>query len=96
MSIYICGWDIPWVDSPLKNDNMDEPYKCLVPYKFSWRAKLGRAVCDCAQVIEVYEPWYGVHWEHTQECAIEKHIRRYPGIQNLVPWTGILATSDWQ
>jgi|SRR6185369_5444046 len=42
-------------------------------------------------VLEVYRPWIGYHWEHEPDCAIEKHIRRYPGIQNFIEYSSIIA-----
>lgn len=71
-----------------------EGYRLLVPYPFDWRGRLGKAVCDCTQVVEQYRPWIGLDWSHAPECAIEKHVQRYPGIQNFVEYTGVIAYTD--
>lgn len=67
-------------------ESLDEGYRMLVPYpiELKWRDRLGKAVCDCEQVIECYRPWQGITWSHHPDCAIEKHLRRYPGIHNIV------------
>lgn len=67
---------------------MDVGYRILVPYPFDWREKLGKATCDCTMVFETDRPWLGRHWTHHPDCAIEEHLRRYPGIYNFVENAG--------
>ena len=95
MSIHIC-FQPPWKDEKpeITAENMDEGYRVFVPYKFDFRDTLGKATCDCQLCIETYRPWIGVDWRHHPDCAIEKHIRRYPGIQNFVEWTGSIAHTE--
>jgi hypothetical protein len=73
-----------------KPTDIDQGYRMLVPYppKLKYREKLGKVVCDCTQVIEMYRPWIGLSWSHHPDCAIEKHLRRYPGIYNFVENAG--------
>jgi hypothetical protein len=67
-------------------EDFDNPdgYERIIPFDFKWRAKLGKAECDCKEVEEVYAPWYGTTWYHMPDCAIGKHLKKYPGIENLV------------
>ena len=69
-------------------------YKIMIPYPFKWRTKLGRAECDCQQVEEHYQPWYGFSWFHVPECAVMKHLERYPGIRNLIEVYSLIAQSE--
>lgn len=82
----ICSLNAPLV-MVLPSD-IEQPYRMLVGYRFDWREKVGKVECDCQIIEEVYRPWLGWHWNHLPECAIEKHLRRYPGIHNLVPNAG--------
>lgn len=59
-------------------------YKIVVPYRFKWRAKLGKATCTCTTVREHYQPYYGTTWYHADDCAIIRHLKRYPGIENFM------------
>lgn len=63
---------------------IDKDYKVIVPYPFKWRAKLGRVECDCKEVIECYQPYYGYTFLHGEGCAIRKHLKRYPQINNFL------------
>jgi hypothetical protein len=71
-----------------KPKGFDEAYKVLIPWKDApkgireTRFKLGKATCDCVEIEEHYQPWYGFSWYHSRDCAISKHLVRYPGIQN--------------
>jgi hypothetical protein len=63
---------------------MDRDYKAIVPYDFTWRTKLGKVECDCKEIIEAYQPFYGFTWFHSEDCACMKHLRRYPQMQNFM------------
>jgi hypothetical protein len=69
--------------SKKKPTGYDKAYKCIVPYSFKWRTKVGKVECTCKEVEEHYAPYYGFTWYHTEGCAILKHIKKYPGINNL-------------
>ena len=69
-------------------------YKIVVAYPFKWRAKLGKVECDCKEVEEHYQPWYGYSWFHLPECAMMKHLHRYPGITNLIEVSSLIAQTD--
>ena len=66
-----------------KPKGYDRDYKCFVPYPFKWRQKIGTVECDCIEVEEHFQPWYGFDWFHREACAILKHIKAHPGILNL-------------
>lgn len=38
--------------------------------------------CDCKEMIESFQPWYGFTFYHSDDCAIVKHIERYPQMQS--------------
>jgi len=67
----------------------DKDYKIMVSWdefskgKFE-RPKLGKVVCDCKEVLECYQPYYGFNWYHSDECAVMKNYRKYPQMQNLL------------
>lgn len=61
---------------------IEQGYKMIVPFRFKWRAKVGRVECNCIEVKEHFQPWYGTTWIHSDACAIRAHLKRYPGIQN--------------
>jgi hypothetical protein len=63
---------------------IDRGYKIVVPYDFKWRDKLGDVECDCKEIEEHYQPWYGFSWYHLDDCAIGKHLKKHPGILNLI------------
>lgn len=65
-----------------KPKGFDQEYKIMVPYRFKWRNKLGRATCDCKEMLECYQPWYGYSYYHEDNCAISKHLAKYPQMQN--------------
>jgi hypothetical protein len=58
-------------------------YKILVLYKFSFRHKLGKIECDCKEIIEHYQAWYGITWYHEKNCSLLKYANKYPQIGNL-------------
>jgi hypothetical protein len=69
--------------------------KWIEPFKFKWRAKLGTVECNCTEVEVHYQPWYGFSWYHMKECAIGKHLKKYPGILNLIEvYFPLIAQSD--
>lgn len=65
---------------------IDKDYKILVPYKFKWRDKIGKVVCDCKECEEHYQPYYGTTWFHSKECALMKYIDKRPQILNLMQY----------
>jgi hypothetical protein len=83
--IHVC-WAPDFVTD--KPTDIFQDYQMLVPYKFNFREKLGKVECDCTEVIECYRSWIGLCWSHHPDCAIEKHLRRYPGIYNIVENAG--------
>ncbi len=84
MCINICGGGrLPLVKKRPK-DFMDSGYRMVVPYKFKWRESLGRVECDCKKMIEYFEPWYGYTFYHSEECAMMKHLKRYPQMENFM------------
>ena len=83
-TLNICGGTrhLPLLRGRPKNLGIDDSYKAIVPFDFKWRAKLGKVVCDCKEMVESFQPWYGFTFFHSDECAIVKHIERYPQMQN--------------
>jgi hypothetical protein len=73
---------------------IDRGYKIIVPFNFKWRAKLGKVQCDCTEVWEYYQPWYGYSWFHMPQCAMMRHLDRYPGITNLVEVSSLIAQTE--
>lgn len=82
MSGAICGGAPPL--GTVKTNDIDQPYHVLVRYPFTWRVKLGKVECDCEWVREWYQPWYGTTWLHSDDCAIMKHYRRWPQMENFM------------
>jgi hypothetical protein len=62
----------------------DRDYKAVVPYPFKWRSKLGKVECDCKEIIESYQPYYGFTYTHEDNCATMHHLRRYPQMENFM------------
>lgn len=58
-------------------------YKIVIPYKFKFRAKIGKVECTCSHCEEHYMPYYGWSWYHMEDCAYVQHFKKYPGILNL-------------
>jgi len=71
---------------------IDRGYKIIVPYKFKWRAKIGKVRCTCKEVEEHYQPYYGVNWYHTKDCAMMQYIQKKPQILNLWQFSEIDLT----
>lgn len=71
-----------------KNFHFDRDAKWLEPYPFKWRFKLGKVECDCKEIEVSFQPYYGSDYYHMEDCAIGKHLKRFPGIRNLweIPW----------
>lgn len=89
----VCG-SYPKLTKRKPKNWFDKGYRIRIPYPFKWREKLGKVECDCATVIETYRIWYGFDITHDENCAIEKHVRRYPGILNFIDYSGIIASSE--
>jgi len=64
-------------------DWWDKDYKVMVPYPFKWREKIGGIECDCNEVLECHQPYYGCDWYHSEECALIKRIKEKPQLMNL-------------
>lgn len=66
----------------------DKDYKIIIPWEEKFkdfeRPKLGKATCDCKEVLECHQPYYGFNWYHSNECAIVKHLKKYPQIYYLI------------
>ena len=62
----------------------DVGYRIMVPFDFKWRAKLGKVECDCMEVEETYQPWYGTSWFHSKQCALMQYYEKYPQRFNFV------------
>ncbi len=75
---------------------IENGYTIRVPFDFQWRATLGKVTCDCTEVIERFEPYYGFTFFHSENCAIRKHLEKYPQMENLL-WDRdprVIAMSD--
>jgi len=78
-----------------KPKNFDEAYKCIIKYPFKWRAKLGKVECTCVVCQENFQPYYGWTWLHNKDCAIVRHIKKFPQIENLISYDAqVIAYSD--
>lgn len=77
---------------------IENGYKIIVPFKFEWRHKIGKVECDCVECEEHFEPWYGISWYHSKECALIKYINSRPQICNLNQYYGrdlsLIAQTD--
>jgi hypothetical protein len=67
---------------------IDKGYKIIVPFTFKWRHKIGKVKCNCKFCEEHYQPWYGVSWFHSKDCAMMKYIDSRPQICNLKQYHG--------
>lgn len=65
-----------------KNWSMRD-YKAIKPYDLKWRKKLGKVECDCKEMVEAYQPYYGFTFYHMEDCALVKHYEKYPQMENL-------------
>lgn len=75
-------------------DWIDRDWKAIIPYPFKWRTRLGKVKCDCKEVIESYQPYYGSIWTHSEECSMMKHLNKYPQIHNLIQVSNVIAQTD--
>lgn len=77
---------------------IDKGYRIIVPYKFKWRDKIGNTECDCKEIEEHFEAYYGASWYHNDECALIKKINARPQICNLQQYYGVdmrlIATTE--
>lgn len=75
---------------------IDKDYKCMVPYKFKWREKIGKIECNCKEVLECYMPYYGFNWYHSNDCILMKLIKEKPQLMNLPVYASLplLACSE--
>jgi hypothetical protein len=73
---------------------IDRDWKAIVPYPFKWRDKLGKVNCDCVEVVEAYQPYYGTSWYHSDECSMMRHIKKYPQIHNILNVSSLIAQTD--
>ena len=80
--IHICGNFEP-ITAEKPADWIDKNYKILVPYKFDWRETIGKVTCDCAEILECYQVWYGWTWYHSDDCALMKKVKARPQLRNL-------------
>lgn len=86
MSGAICGGR-PALTTEKPKDWIDRGYNIVIPYPFGdYRETLGKVTCDCTQLYESFQPWYGTDYWHMDDCAIGKHLKRFPGIANLVDY----------
>ena len=94
-NMVICGDFAMPITKEKPVDWINKGYKIMVPFPFKDRPKLGKAICDCKEVLEHFAPWYGTTWYHLNDCAMMKHLKRYPGIQNLIEGDfSIIAQTD--
>ncbi len=78
----ICGGRQP-LSKKKPKDWIDRGYTILAPFKFKWRVTIGKLTCDCKQVIENYQPWYGFTIYHSDECVLMQRVRAKPWLENL-------------
>ena len=72
-------------------------YKAIVPYPFKWRTTLGKVECDCVEIVEAYQPYYGWTYFHSKECAVIKHYNKYPQMENFIGYyrdVNVIAQSE--
>ena len=80
--IVLCG-NFAKVTRQKPKNWINNSYKIIVPYKFKWREKIGKVKCTCKNVEEHYQPWYGVTWYHSNDCALMQRIKKSPQLMNL-------------
>lgn len=80
--------------SKKKPKGYDNEYKVMVPFNFKWRATLGKVECDCTEVLECYQPYYGFSFYHSDDCAIMKHYKKYPQMLNFIESPRLIAQSE--
>ena len=62
----------------MRPKNWDRDYKAIVLFNFKWRDKKCGIECNCKEVIEAYQPWYGFSYYHSDECAIIQYYKKHP------------------
>ena len=62
----------------------DRDWKAIIPYPFKFRVSLGKVKCDCKEVIQEYQPYYGSTWYHSDDCATMKHLKKFPQMENFM------------
>jgi hypothetical protein len=78
----------------------ERDYKAILPVSsfpklFAERATICGATCDCAEVLEAYQPYYGWTIYHSDQCAIMQKYRQHPTRFNFVGGDpSVLAMSD--
>lgn len=74
----------------------DVGYKMFVPFPFRWRVTIGKVTCDCKEVKECYQPYYGWDWYHEDSCALIKLVEARPQLKNLWCYQELphIASSD--
>lgn len=84
MSGAICG-GFPKLTKQKPDNWIDAGYHIMIDYPADWtRVTLGKVLCDCKRVHEVFMPFYGLTWSHEESCAIMKHYRRWPQMENFM------------
>lgn len=74
---------------------IDRDWKAIIPYPFKWRDKIGKVECDCVEVVEAYQPYYGSSWYHEDRCAMMQHYKKYPQMKNLgFSCSSLIAQTD--
>lgn len=66
-----------------KPKDPDADYKVMVPYRFEWREKIGSVECNCKEVLECYQAYYGWDWYHSDSCALVVLVKNKPQLLNL-------------
>lgn len=92
--IVLCG-NFVKVQKKRPKDWAERDSKWIEPYNLKWRAKIGKVECDCKEIEYTFQPYYGFTLYHMSDCALGKHLKKYPGIYNLIdPSYPMLAQSD--
>ncbi len=92
--IVICG-NFADVEKTRPKDWAERDSAWIEPFNMKWRDKLGKVDCDCRDLEWRYQPYYGFSVYHMPDCAIGKHLKKHPGIENLIEvrWP-LMAQSD--
>ena len=80
--IVICG-NFSKLSTKKPKNWWNKDWKILRPYFFKWREKIGKVECDCKEVEEHYQPYYGSTFFHSEECALIKQLEEKPQLKNL-------------
>jgi hypothetical protein len=81
--ITICG-NFAKVEKKRPKDWSERDSAWIQPFDFKWRDKLGKVKCDCKKLEWRYAPYYGFSVYHMDDCAIGRHLKKHPGIYNLM------------